>query len=207
MNGNDIMKALNNIDEKFIAESAEKSSVSNVKHKKYIKRITAAVLAAVFAVSTFTVIAESNVDIWLGAPYAKKDGSYTCITSFKGDYLNGDRYEGELPEKFVYQEPTYIPDGYVKLDPGKQNNWYSVLYSKDDYYYIYYSQYELDYMMHVKTAGEDAKFMIISGRKVFVTQDYKNVRVIWIDGDYMYSLSGVMSLEEITKIMDSVMPV
>ncbi len=112
----------------------------------------------------------------------------------------------ELTEIETYYEPTYIPEGFKKVDISKQKIKFTIIYS-DGIIKCRYTQDLLSTVSVVDTEDNYISKTDINGNEAFYTvENGDHVLLKWCDEVYQYTImcnSIDMNIKEIIKIAKS----
>lgn len=167
------------------------NKMRNNKYHKYTKNTTRAiVVAALISSMTITAFAIPQSREYIirrlfnHSSYTIKDTSYTEIVS---DLTVG-----------------YIPDEFVLTDKFESINIYSYEYWNNDKYIII-SKYTLDNKINFDTEMYESEEIIINNIK-YILYDLETeiCGLIWNNNEYIYTIRGNISNEELMKIASKI---
>ncbi len=106
--------------------------------------------------------------------------------------------EGWLGEYY----PRYIPDGYEYARMFTTVK--TVAFSNNDGYALYFSEFDQSEQINIDSEDADIYFTTVKATSALVSEENGEIRMVWKEGDHMLFVGGRLSLEEATKIANSV---
>ena len=101
--------------------------------------------------------------------------------------------------------PTYLPEGYHLVADMSDEIELNMIYEGHGTENISYQQQPKDSKLTVNTEGVSYKKIVISeSYEGIIFQNKGNTFLIFNDNEYMYSIIGTVSQEEIIKIAESI---
>ena len=182
--------------EKALGRAVGKQSGRNKKIMRLINRAmaSAAVLVIVFLISMVTVDA-FRIEVF--NLLFRADPKYTTISMQADETMS----VGDI--KF----PEYIPEGYVISSEMSDNYHSHITYTVKDNSekVIMYNVYTKDSTVNIDTEdSQNAQKVLINGTEATVIIKNDLTNVIWTANSHIYYICGTVSIEEITKMAESI---
>lgn len=160
-------------------------------------RIAAAVLAAVLALNLILV----------GTVEAYREEVWQLIRRVTRKYTEFriETNPTTPTSPFVPIDPPYIPEGYEEVDRVITDMDNLILYCRDDKNF-FYSQTNLESgPLYIDTEDANAEVLSLYGCDVYVITENEMTHTYWVDGGYIFSISGNSGYEEILKITENIL--
>lgn len=106
--------------------------------------------------------------------------------------------EGWLGEYY----PRYIPDGYRYT--GMAATVQTAMFSNGEGDTFYFCVFDQGEQTSIDSEDADIYFTTINATSALVSEENGEIRMVWKEGDHMLFVGGRLSLEEATKIANSV---
>ncbi len=111
---------------------------------------------------------------------------------------------GKLTKNFQEYEPTYKPEGFVVTEVHEEEKKFWIKYEneKGSIYRFYFFNEVRDVALDTEDAM--ASDVEINGRKTSIVEKDNETRFIMYEENSLFFLTGMLSLKEAYKIMESI---
>ena len=165
------------------------------KRGKIIIAVAAAVIVMLFTALSVGAVRESLYRLF----FLEKNTSYAVF-----QYRPAEENMQRGPERIetVYR-PKYIPEGYVQTEELIFDFNHTITYTKGVVDYEF-NQTTFNYTITVNMENVEAETVRINGCDVFFVVDKEDSHAFWCNDEYMFTVRGVISRDELEKVVRSV---
>lgn len=161
------------------------------------RRVASILVALLIAATTATVSVEALREPVLRF-FAEVFEKFTAI------FVVNDVPAEPAAEMELYA-PTYVPEGYEVESEINTNGLYRIVYMNNTKQKINYIQrWESSAKITLDTEGAEYKEITINGHSGIIYTNKSTMYVIFWDEKYWYSISGLISTEELVQMANSV---
>lgn len=205
-------------DEDDIEVAPKTESKPVVRSARWLRRITAA--AAVLAVVLLSTLAVDafGIDVWgTFAKWTKETFHFTTGEKTEIDEPNPDSelpyasLQEALEDYFIFESlaPTRIPDGYVltaiKVDENPLQKMFIAFYENGEKELkITVRSYMNTHPEQIEKSDGFVKTCIKDDVEYFFFSNLHRARVVWINDSYECYISGDVTIDELTMMIDSI---
>jgi hypothetical protein len=157
--------------------------------------------AAILLMGSMTVAAVTPIREWFVGLFVKNNGKNADVFAVQGDVPSE-----ELPNNFIYCEPTFIPSGFEENIRKEKENQLIIGYCSVNNKTFQYYQDTLTTKYQIDTENMTTETVSINGYEAYLSFDEENSIIVWNDGLYSYSISGELCKSDIIKVANSVNP-
>ncbi len=112
-----------------------------------------------------------------------------------------DVLDTENAEKVTSFEVNYVPEGFVRTEEYIENEFYIEEYSKDDIWFRV-DKSSINSTIWFDAEEYESEIILINGiEAVYYRSNEECCGIIYNDGNYIYSVDGNISKEELIKIL------
>ncbi len=165
-------------------------------HRKRIVKIAASFLVIICAsVITVTQVEAFRMPLLDFFYQVKEKSTFFGVSADSG---------GKLTKNFQEYEPTYKPEGFVVTDVHEEEKKFWIKYEneKGSIYRFYFFNEVRDVALDTEDAM--ASDVEINGRKTSIVEKDNETRFIMYEENSLFFLTGMLSLKEAYKIMESI---
>lgn len=113
--------------------------------------------------------------------------------------------EEPAPENIIKTSPQYIPEGYKIESENDLGTLYQVTYSNGEKNTIdYLQQFSFGSTYHTDTEGAEYEPIYINSLEGFYIVEDKHSMVVFADETYFYTVMGIVPLDELIKMAESI---
>jgi hypothetical protein len=112
----------------------------------------------------------------------------------------------ELPDNFIYREPTFIPNGFEENIRKEKENQLIIEYCSVNNKTFRYYQDTLTTKYQIDTENMTTETVSINGHEAYLSFDEENSIIVWNDGQYSYIINGDLCKSDIIAVANSVNP-
>lgn len=165
-------------------------------HRKRIVKIAASFLVIICAsVITVTQVEAFRMPLLDFFYQVKEKSTFFGVSADSG---------GKLTKNFQEYEPTYKPEGFVVTEVHEEEKKFWIKYEneKGSIYRFYFFNEVRDVALDTEDAM--ASDVEINGRKTSIVEKDNETRFIMYEENSLFFLTGMLSLKEAYKIMESI---
>ncbi len=165
-------------------------------HRKRIVKIAASFLVIICAsVITVTQVESFRMPLLDFFYQVKEKSTFFGVSADSG---------GKLTKNFQEYEPTYKPEGFVVTEVHEEEKKFWIKYEneKGSIYRFYFFNEVRDVALDTEDAM--ASDVEINGRKTSIVEKDNETRFIMYEENSLFFLTGMLSLKEAYKIMESI---
>ena len=182
--------------EKVELERKEKKHQSR---KQYLRKTLRVLVCIIVILAIATPVAVASI-----SPI--REYVLKMLISNKNDHIQIELTKSvrdDVPEGWLGEYyPSYIPEGYQYM--SMRTFTPTALFCNSNGDVLCFKDLDEDYQLNIDS--EDAKiyFVTIRDTTALVSEEDGEIRMVWKDGNHMLFIGGELSLEEVTRMANSV---
>lgn len=221
--GNTALEAFESFKQDYLPEGIHIDSVPEEKKPvirpvRWLRRLTAAAAVLAFVLLGTVTANAFGFNIWKAvAVWAQETFRLESDIKAESELPEEDRNRGYTSlEEAIYDAeevygivPTWFPEGYELLelivDENPLRKKYIAVYSNEGTKLkIVVQSYQNGYPEQIEQSDGEEKIYEMGGVLFHVFSDKEQVRAAWIDGNYECYITGVITIEEMEMMIESI---